>query len=383
MGTRTWKTHIMTVILFIFLTGSSQVRAQIEGGHERAKFTPGDQIIYDSRIASCPVGELHPDFHVAKGSYECARFMDRIWIRPLTMGTVLYLPLKTHLSDNFSLEFDVYAFEKGNPFLEFRAHPAEHIQILKTDEYGYAHRALFGALLSSEHEPSSFGAQDKPSDIRFDTRFRLKKGGIHHIAFQYRRGQLRLFVNGKRAGIKPFHPETSIGVLSFYFYRRYDTPVPYKDAPVLLGNITVARYSQIEKPPLPEKDLIKELHGVETVEGLRITLQEAILFESGKWNIKKDTHDLLEKLALLASLRSGPIHIYGHTDNVGSKQFNLVLSELRAYVIALELARRGVDAKRLKPQGFGETRPLVPNDSEAHRAQNRRVEILFQRPDQI
>ena len=69
------------------------------------------------------------------------------------------------------------------------------------------------------------------------------------------------------------------------------------------------------------------------------------------------------------------LDIDGHTDNTGSPQYNQALSERRAVSVAQYLNTRGIDARRLLVVGFGQTRPIAPNDSEAGRAANRRVEI--------
>lgn len=69
------------------------------------------------------------------------------------------------------------------------------------------------------------------------------------------------------------------------------------------------------------------------------------------------------------------LDIDGHTDNTGSEQYNQALSEERAVSVGQYLAARNVDPRRLLIVGFGESRPIAPNDSEAGRAANRRVEI--------
>jgi outer membrane protein OmpA-like peptidoglycan-associated protein len=69
--------------------------------------------------------------------------------------------------------------------------------------------------------------------------------------------------------------------------------------------------------------------------------------------------------------------IDGHTDSVGSEEYNLALSDRRAKAVFDYLTSRGVDPSRLKSQGFGESNPIAPNDTEAGRAQNRRVEITI------
>lgn len=67
--------------------------------------------------------------------------------------------------------------------------------------------------------------------------------------------------------------------------------------------------------------------------------------------------------------------IQGHTDNVGSEQDNLDLSLRRAEAVKTYLVGGGVSAERISSEGLGENQPKATNDSDANRAQNRRVEI--------
>lgn len=69
------------------------------------------------------------------------------------------------------------------------------------------------------------------------------------------------------------------------------------------------------------------------------------------------------------------IDVYGHTDSTGSDTYNQDLSQRRAQSVAGYLTGQGVNGQRFAVQGFGETRPIADNGSEAGRAQNRRVEI--------
>ena len=66
----------------------------------------------------------------------------------------------------------------------------------------------------------------------------------------------------------------------------------------------------------------------------------------------------------------------GHTDDVGSASYNQKLSADRAEVVRKALIDQGIDATRLTAKGYGATKPLVPNDSEEHRAVNRRTEMI-------
>ena len=92
------------------------------------------------------------------------------------------------------------------------------------------------------------------------------------------------------------------------------------------------------------------------------------------------TGDSQEGVDMLASfLENHPeiqVELAGHTDNVGADAYNLKLSEERAEVVRQALVEKGIAESRLTAKGYGSTRPLVPNDSDEHRAINRRTEMI-------
>ncbi|GAA4396774.1 hypothetical protein GCM10023187_05290 [Nibrella viscosa] len=102
-----------------------------------------------------------------------------------------------------------------------------------------------------------------------------------------------------------------------------------------------------------------------------------VYFDQGSYVLRKDSHLQLDKL--LNTLRANPnlkIEIGGHTDNVGDRRLNLLLSEHRAKVIANYLISKGIAESRLRYVGYGDARPIAPNDVEANKEKNRRVEFL-------
>ena len=70
--------------------------------------------------------------------------------------------------------------------------------------------------------------------------------------------------------------------------------------------------------------------------------------------------------------------IEGHTDSVGTDEYNQSLSERRAASVQAALFERGVEASQISAVGKGETTPVASNDNAAGRQQNRRVELVFQ-----
>ena len=103
-----------------------------------------------------------------------------------------------------------------------------------------------------------------------------------------------------------------------------------------------------------------------------------ILFGTGKADITPDSSKTLAEIGnLLANRPAWRLRIEGHTDDVGGAKPNLELSKRRAEAVKQWLvAKHGVDAKRLETQGFGDTRPVVKDKTDAGRAQNRRVELV-------
>ena len=101
-----------------------------------------------------------------------------------------------------------------------------------------------------------------------------------------------------------------------------------------------------------------------------------IFFDTNKFDIKDESKSELQKLIDFLSLNpTVRIEISGHTDNVGSEQFNQILSENRAKSVYQYLLASGVNATRLVYKGYGETQPIASNDTEEDRSRNRRTEF--------
>jgi outer membrane protein OmpA-like peptidoglycan-associated protein len=99
-------------------------------------------------------------------------------------------------------------------------------------------------------------------------------------------------------------------------------------------------------------------------------------FDSSKLNPQFDP--VLDKLAqTLSEYNQTVIQVAGHTDSIGSHEYNMKLSRDRADSVTSYLASRGIQKNRMVPVGAGPDYPVASNDTEAGRAQNRRVEITI------
>jgi OOP family OmpA-OmpF porin len=111
------------------------------------------------------------------------------------------------------------------------------------------------------------------------------------------------------------------------------------------------------------------------VHGLTICAVEDINFTSGQSTITEDSIVYLKQVANILIETGLFVEVRGHTDNVGRDADNLELSKERAKAVADYLVRRGVPQDKIVYQYYGESRPLVSNDTPEGRKLNRRVEF--------
>lgn len=120
---------------------------------------------------------------------------------------------------------------------------------------------------------------------------------------------------------------------------------------------------------MPEAEVVRDGDKV------YVALPSGILFDSGKDALKPGAKDSLTKAAATLKGSETNIIIQGHTDSTGSDAVNQPLSQKRADHVRDFLVTSGIPASRMTAIGYGSTRPAVPNDTEANRALNRRVQL--------
>jgi len=151
-----------------------------------------------------------------------------------------------------------------------------------------------------------------------------------------------------------------------------------------LAGAAVGSYMDSQKRDL-EKNLGQEIQSGEArVEKLpndvvRITMTSHTAFDTDSVNIKPAFHSTLDKLAdVVVRYGKTSLTVVGHTDNVGSNQYNQKLSERRAVSVAQYFESRHVSPLRLATLGKGEGEPVASNNTESGRSANRRVEIYVE-----
>ncbi len=117
---------------------------------------------------------------------------------------------------------------------------------------------------------------------------------------------------------------------------------------------------------------------------IKVTFDSGILFDFNKSNLSASAKNSLTKFA--TSLQNNPqtdVQIYGHTDNVGTRAANEKVSAARAEEVKKYLINSGVASSRMTSQGLAYDYPVASNDTEAGRAQNRRVEVYITANEQM
>lgn len=130
------------------------------------------------------------------------------------------------------------------------------------------------------------------------------------------------------------------------------------------------------------KEIKETLPGAEVErvgDGIRVTMKENIVnFAFDSSNLTPAAKSNMDKLAQV--LQNNPdtdISIFGHTDGKGTDAYNLGLSDRRAAAVKAYLSSKGIAANRMTTKGMGKSEPIATNETEAGRAQNRRVEFAI------
>lgn len=123
-----------------------------------------------------------------------------------------------------------------------------------------------------------------------------------------------------------------------------------------------------------------------TEEGAHLSFEDGVLFDFGRADISSKGFGILDRIGNLIRRMPYPIRVEGHTDNVPihTQKFpsNWELSTARAVNVLKYFTNAvQIDPRRLSAVGYGDSKPLVANDSPRHRAKNRRVEIVLIKED--
>ncbi|RLB81109.1 MAG: hypothetical protein DRH15_06975 [Deltaproteobacteria bacterium] len=355
---------VLLCILVLFIPSVVLGQGLVTGSSK--PFVPPDNILFEKNFSQCPVGDLPQGFDKVNGAGECVKYENKIWIAPASDDDYRLYKRIDLGKDEFSIEFDYLPYQ---------------------DMRGAIGPKFIFRLLESKGQ--AWDQAKAPCDLEISgyynkCGFKLEGvgkieelGNCHrksiHVAFQVRRKQLRIYVNGKRLTVAPFRLSPKEHVSGFELMFVGDT----NKYGALITGIRVGKYRKAEERPSPEKlGITME----STDQGTKLTIPEKVLFGFNEFFLKPEAKKALDLVAQILNQKSGKkILIVGYTDNVGSDQYNLRLSLQRAQSVADYLIYvGGVNKQRIKIEGKGKADPVADNSTEEGRAKNRRVEITIQ-----
>jgi len=159
--------------------------------------------------------------------------------------------------------------------------------------------------------------------------------------------------------------------------------IPREDGGITWCHVTVAvSAARTHLNIIDEESLVTSLeftpaHMMEALNADGSIALYGILFDFDKATLQQTSgKQLQDLLTLLYSNRDLRLEIQGHTDSDGSADYNLQLSQRRAESVRQYLLLFGIEPSRLQAKGYGESMPVVPNNSEENKAKNRRVELV-------
>lgn len=165
-------------------------------------------------------------------------------------------------------------------------------------------------------------------------------------------------------------------------YSDPDSPQVEAAAQAALGNAKVLQIVGISRGI---EGAIEDLGGKVVGREIRLELAADVLFDFNKYDIRPIAIPTLQKVAdVIKGYPKSLVRIEGHTDSVGSDEYNLKLSDERAGSVKIWLQKSGgIEGQRMSTKGWGESKPVAPNikkdgsDDPEGRQKNRRVEIVI------
>lgn len=314
-------------------------------------FKPGERTLFAEDFSTGRVGAFPRSLKFHKGTFEIVEWNGGRWLRAYgggISGGLFAIPLDAPLPERFTITFDLHEKDTGT----------DGIALFVTDkgrhhQRNYEHNFFRIGRQNGTGVEAGGNAENLPTSLRKST---AMFEGVARIRIMVDGSYAKVYVNKTRVSNIPNADLVRNGNLLFW------VSAP-KENPTYIGNIRVAGGG---------RDLYKALESTG-----RVAVQD-IRFDTGEATIKPSSEKTLEEIATL--LREHPdLHLVveGHTDNTGSFETNMTLSKKRASAVKSHLVNHyDIAESRLKTIGLGSTQPAASNDTQAGRAENRRVELV-------
>lgn len=310
--------------------------------YQNYDFVPGEQVIFYDDFTSTQDGEFPEQWELSKGQAVVNK-MGGYEAFLLTDGNYAQVSprvkTKTYLPAQFTLEYDTYVVPGAYPL---------HVEMDQGDQ----NATVYVSRDEASYESNGVHlAGSLPAALREDA----YDGKWHHVAIIYRKPQMKVYVDQYRVLTVP---DTKLAPESLVMEGIGD-----QEKPIVFRNVRVAAGGGMNMVGQKFTDAKIVTHGIN--------------FDVDKATLRPESMGTLNQIkTLMTNDPSLKFEVDGHTDNSGSADHNLGLSQQRAEAVRAQLVSMGIDASRLTAKGYGDTRPLGPNDTPEDKATNRRVEFV-------
>jgi outer membrane protein OmpA-like peptidoglycan-associated protein len=337
------KLSLLCWLLFSFFALKAQEAATASVvTYQNYDFRAGDKIIFADDFAADQEGEFpaHWDLESGQG---VVKKLDGVPAFMLIDGNYVkvkpYMKTPSYLTDNFSVEFDIYptrgAYGLKVFFVDAEDRGAD--VTLSAEDISWSSEKYFAGKL--------------PESIAYDNYF----DKWHHVAIAYKNDQLKAYIDEFRPLTVP-HCEFKPANVTFGGIGSQSDPIIFKDVKIADG----ASMNMLDKIMTDGKFIT---HGIR--------------FDVSSATIKPESMGVIGDVAKY--MKDHPdlkLEVDGYTDSDGNDASNMQLSQARAESVKKTLIQSGIDGSRLTAKGFGETKPLGSNDTPEGKAMNRRVEFV-------
>ncbi|MBN2730440.1 MAG: OmpA family protein [Bacteroidales bacterium] len=298
-----------------------------------------DIMFYDLPGAWEEIGEKPSQWKIIKGKVEVKDFnginVISLYDEMPEIVPDVSSPEKDYLPESFSLEFDYYRPSGGHNlsvYLFDRKHQTVNGQAEIKIGYNYV---SVGSEKGNYNGTSSYSSD-----------------AWAHVAIHFDDGELRIYMNEERViDISDYGSDPTGITLQAYYATDKET--------YYLKNICLAVKEDDFSDQLAQNDEI---------------IAYGISFTNGTAELRKESMGSINKIySLMMKDEDLSFTIEGHTDNFGDDKDNKKLSEQRAETVMNVLVQMGIDSKRLKAKGYGESKPVAGNSTEEDKAKNRRI----------
>ncbi len=319
--------------------------AGISGADANFDFEPGQRVLFADDFARDNVGDFPRRLTFREGSMEVVQHEGGRALRAKTTGA-FDVVLPEAAPETFTVEFDYFGGEDFNDFqllfVDAEGNPAGTNTIL-VDNYGG---------VGVERERAVYYDDNVVRSLQVDERLRQQTLPVRVMADgQY----VKVFVGQERVANVP---NADLGRSDRLRFLLTDV----RGEPIYFANFRIAAGG-------------RDLYSTLEAEGRAVT--EGVLFDTGSATLRPESFAVVQEIA--AMLKAHPdlrVGIEGHTDNEGTAESNLTLSQERAEAVQAMLIGLGVGADRLEAAGLGDTQPVADNATPEGRQTNRRVELV-------